>query len=155
MNKIVKTDIILIGDVFMVWIWLGLVITLTLIEILTTNLVTIWYIASALIALVLSFVVDSYLIQFSVFVIVGTVLLFTTRDYFFKILIKNKEKTNLDRVVGMIAIVTQEISKNRPGEVKVDGKKWTAISNKKIKVDSTVKVLEIDGVKLKVEEVSE
>ena len=55
----------------------------------------------------------------------------------------------------MTAIVTKEISKNNPGEVKVDGKYWTAMSDKKIKVDSTVKVLEIDGVKLKVEEVDE
>ena len=136
----------------MVWIWVGLIIALTLIEVLTTNLVTIWYIASALIALVVSFFVDSYLIQFSIFVIIGTILLFTTRDYLLKLLGDKKEKTNLDRVVGMIGIVTEEISKKRPGEVKVDGKRWTAIADKKIKVDSAVKVLEIDGVKLKVEE---
>ena len=136
----------------MVWIWLGLVITLTLIEVLTTNLVTIWYIASALVSLILTFFVDSYLIQFSVFVILGTALLFTTRDYLIKLIVKNKEKTNLDRVVGMIGIVTEEITNKKSGEVKVDGKRWTAIADKKIKVDSTVKVLEIDGVKLKVEE---
>ena len=136
----------------MVWIWLGLVITLTLIEVLTTNLVTIWYIASALVSLILSLFIDNYLIQFSVFVILGTVLLFTTRDYLVKLIVKNKEKTNLDRVVGMIGVVTEEITKKKAGEIKVDGKKWTAISDKKINVDSTVKVLEIDGVKLKVEE---
>ena len=139
----------------MVWIWLGLVVTLTLIEVLTTNLVTIWYIASSLVALILSFFVDSYLVQFSVFVILGTILLFTTRDYLVNLIVKKKEKTNLDRVVGMTGIVTEEITKKKAGEVKVDGKRWTAISDKKIKVDSTVKVLEIDGVKLKVEEVSE
>lgn len=134
------------------WIWLGLIITLTLIELLTANLVTVWYIASAILALILSIFIDNYLIQFSVFVIVGTILLFTTRDHLMKLLVKKKEKTNLDRVVGMTGVVTEEISKNKPGEVKVDGKKWTAISNKKIKVDSIVKILEIDGVKLKVEE---
>lgn len=136
----------------MVWIWLGLVVTLTLIEVLTTNLVTIWYIASALVSLILSFFVDSYLTQFAVFVILGTVLLFTTRDYLVKVLVKKKEKTNLDRVIGMTGVVTEEITKKKTGEVKVDGKRWTAIADKKIKVDSTVKVLEIDGVKLKVEE---
>ena len=139
----------------MVWIWLGLVITLTLIEVLTTNVVTIWYIVSALIALILSLFIDSYLVQFSVFVILGTILLFTTRDYLLKLIVKKKEKTNLDRVIGMIGIVTEEITKNKPGEVKVDGKRWTAIANKKIKVESTVEVLEINGVKLKVEEVKE
>lgn len=136
----------------MIWIWLGLVVTLTLIEVLTTNLVTIWYIASALVSLILSLFIDSYLIEFAVFVILGTILLFTTRDYLVKLIVKKKEKTNLDRVIGMTGVVTEEITKKKFGEVKVDGKRWTAIADKKIKVDSTVKVLEIDGVKLKVEE---
>lgn len=139
----------------MMWIWLGIVIALAFIEVITTNLVTVWYIASGIIALILSLFVDNYLIQFSVFVIMGTVLLFTTRDYLMKLIVKKKESTNLDRVIGMTAIVTEEINKNKPGEVKVDGKRWTAVSNKKIMVDSTVKVLEINGVKLKVEEVEE
>jgi len=139
----------------MVWIWLGIIIALTLIEILTVNLVTVWYIVSAFISLIVSLFVDNYLIQFSIFVIVGTILLFTTRDFLLKFIVKNKEKTNLDRVIGMNGIVTEEITKKNPGEVKVDGKRWTAIADKKIKASSTVKVLEIDGVKLKVEEVEE
>ena len=66
---------------------------------------------------------------------------------------KNKQKTNLDRVVGMEGIVTEKISKNNPGEVKVDGKRWTAISDKTIEEGKTVKILKIEGVKLIVEEV--
>ena len=139
----------------MTWIWLGVVITLTLIEISTVNLVSVWYIASALVALILSFFVKNFVIQFTVFAVLGTILVITTRDYLLKFFIKHKEKTNLDRVIDMTGVVTGEISKNKPGEVKVDGKFWTAISDKKIKVDSTVKVLEIDGVKLKVKEVDD
>ena len=52
-------------------------------------------------------------------------------------------------------IVTEEISKLNPGEVKVDGKRWTAISDKKIKKDSKVEILAIEGVKLLVKEVKE
>ena len=139
----------------MLWTWLGVVIALTVIEAMTVNLVTVWYIASAIVAMVLSIFVDSLLIQFGVFVLLGTILLLTTRNYLVKLLGKKDEKTNLDRVVGMTAIVTKEISKNNPGEVKVDGKYWTAVSDKKISIDSTVKVLKIDGVKLSVEEVDE
>lgn len=139
----------------MVWIWLGIVIFLTFIEVITVNLVTVWYIVSGIIAMILSIFVDSYIIQFSVFVLLGTLLLITTREYLVKLIGSKKESTNLDRVIGMTAIVTEEISKNKPGEVKVDGKRWTAISDKKIKVDSTVKVLDINGVKLKVEEVED
>lgn len=139
----------------MAWIWLGVVIALALIECMTVDLVTIWFVASGLVTLGLSFFIDNYFIQFLVFVVLGIILLVTTRKYLVKLIDTKKEKTNLDRVVGMTAIVTEEIKKNNPGEVKVDGKKWTAIANKKIKVDSTVKVLEIDGVKLKVEEVND
>ncbi len=139
----------------MVWIWLGIIIALTLIEISTVNLVTVWYIASAVVSLILSIFINNFFIQFLVFVILGTILLFTTRKYLLSIIGKNDQKTNLDRVIGMEAIVTEEINKNIDGEVKVDGKRWTAVSNKKIKVGSTVKVLEINGVKLKVEEVKD
>lgn len=139
----------------MAWIWLGIVIALVLIEVCTVELVTIWFVVSGLVSLTLSFFIDNFFIEFLVFVLLGMVLLITTRKYLLKLIMNKKEKTNLDRVVGMTAIVTEEIKKNSPGEVKVDGKKWTAISDKKIKVDSTVKVLEIDGVKLKVEEVNE
>ena len=139
----------------MLWTWLGVVIALTVIEAMTVNLVTVWYIASAIVAMILSIFIDNFLIQFGVFVVLGTILLLTTRNYLVKLLGKKDEKTNLDRVVGMTAIVTKEIDKNKLGEVKVDGKYWTAMADKKIKVDSTVKVLEINGVKLKVKEVEE
>ena len=51
----------------------------------------------------------------------------------------------------MTGIVTEEIKKNSIGEIKVDGKRWSAISNMKILVGENVKVLKIDGVKLIVE----
>ena len=76
-----------------------------------------------------------------------------TRTYFLEKLNIKPEKTNLDRVIGMTGVVTEEIRKNNPGEVKVDGKKWTAISKKKIEKDKDVKIIAIEGVKLIVEEV--
>ena len=139
----------------MVYIWLGIVILLTLVELMTVNLTTIWFVVSALVALGISFINDSFLVQFAWFVILGIILLITTRPILQKFFVKDVEKTNLDRVVGMEGLVTEEILKKRMGEVKVDGKKWTAFADKKIKVGCTVKVLAIEGVKLKVEEVEE
>ena len=139
----------------MAWLWLCIVIVLTLIEVSTINLVTIWFIASGIIAMILSLFVDNYFIQFFIFVVLGIILLITTRKFLVNISSNKVEKTNLDRVIGENAIVTLEIDKNKIGEVKIDGKKWSAISSKKIKEGSTVKVLSIEGVKLKVEEVEE
>lgn len=139
----------------MFWIWLGIVIALTFIELITINLTTVWFVVSGLVSLLLSFFIDSFVIQFSVFVILGIILLCTTRKYLVSFLRVKEQKTNLDRIIGMEGIVTEEIRKNHNGEVKVDGKRWTAYADKKIKVDKTVKVLLIDGVKIKVEEVDE
>ena len=74
----------------MIWIWLGLVIVLTLLELTTTNLVTVWYVVSAIISLILSIFIDSYFIQFLVFVILGTILLVIGREYLLK-LVNNKK----------------------------------------------------------------
>lgn len=139
----------------MVWLWLSIVIILTLIEAATVNLVTIWFIASGIVSMIMSLFIDNYFIQFFIFVILGVLLLIITRKYLINISSNTNKKVNLDRIIGSTAIVTLEISKNKIGEVKVDGKKWSAISNKKIKEGSAVKVLSIEGVKLKVEEVKE
>lgn len=135
------------------YFWLTVVIILSIIECMTIDLVTIWYIASGLCTIVLSLFIDNFVIQFAFFTILGTILLITTKS-FLKDVLKSKDiKTNFDRVIGMKGIVTEEINKNSIGEVKVDGKRWSAISDKKIDLNKEVIILDIDGVKLKVEEV--
>ena len=94
----------------------------------------------------------NFIVQFAVFVILGIILLLTTRKYLVGLLNKNKQKTNLDRVVGMEGVVTEKITKHNPGEVKVDGKKWTAVASKTISEGKVVRIKEIEGVKLIVEE---
>ena len=131
------------------WItWLIIVILLTILEVITINLVSVWFIVSGIVSLFLSFVIDSFYIQFMVFVCLGLVLMLLTRPYLVKKLSKKKVSTNLDRVIGMEGIVTEKITKFKIGEVKVDGKKWSAIANEKIKVGEEVIVDSIDGVKL-------
>ncbi len=136
----------------MVYIWLGIVLLLAAVEVMTVNLTTIWFVVSGILAIIISFITDVFLIQFAVFVIVGIILLITTRSFLQNKLNQMHIRTNADRVIGMTGIVTEEITKKNYGEVKVDGKRWTALADKKIKVDTTIEVLEIDGVKLKVKE---
>lgn len=134
------------------WIyWLIIILILSFIEIITINLVTIWFVASAAIALVVSLFTESFYIQFITFGVCGLVIMVLTRPLLTKLLkTKDKEATNLDRVIGMEGICTEEISKNKVGEVKVDGKRWSAISSSKINVGDEVIITDIDGVKLKV-----
>ena len=132
--------------------WLVIILLLSFVEVATVNLVTVWFIASALVSLLLAFLNVNFIVQFAVFVILGVILLLTTRNFLVGLLNKNKQKTNLDRVVGMEGVVTEKITKHNPGEVKVDGKKWTAVSSKTISEGKVVRIKEIEGVKLIVEE---
>lgn len=138
------------------WVgWLIAVILLTILEISTVNLVSVWFIASGLVSLFMSFYVDSLYIQVVVFVVLGIILMLLTRPILMKHMSKEKVKTNTDRVIGMEGIVTEAISKNKVGEVKVDGKRWSAISKREIPQDKTVIVESVDGVKLIVKECEE
>ncbi len=67
------------------WIsWLILIILLAVLEAITINLVSIWFIASGLVSLFLSFFVDSFSIQFAIFVILGLILMLVTRPVLVK-----------------------------------------------------------------------
>lgn len=136
----------------MFWMWVAIIILLSIVEVMTINLTTIWFVVSGLLALAISFINDNFMLQVGVFCITGIVLLITTRPILQKWLSSKQVRTNLDRIIGMKGIVTEEIVKNGTGEVKVDGKRWTAYAENQISMGSTVKVLLIDGVKIKVEE---
>ena len=135
--------------------WMVLFIVLILIEIFTINLVSIWFAIGALASFVISFWINSTTWQIATFVGVSFLSLLLTRGFVKKVRGGKIEATNLDRVIGKIGIVTEEITKLEPGEVKVDVKRWSAISSKRIKIDSKVEILSIDGVKLNVKEVKE
>ena len=134
--------------------WMIVFLILVFVELATVNLVSIWFAVGALCSFIVSYFIDLIYIQIITFILVISISLLLTRRIVDKLKIK-KVATNLDRVIGKIGIVTVEITKLEPGEVKVDGKKWSAISTKKISVGSKVEILSIDGVKLKVKEIKE
>ena len=131
-----------------IWIWLGIIIVLSIIEAETVSIVSIWFIVSGIVSLILSIFGVDFVICFFVFVILGLILMLTTRKSIVKLLKVNKESTNFDRIIGKKGVVTEKIGKNDIGEVKVDGKKWSAYSDEDLSVGTYVKVLKIDSVKL-------
>ena len=129
-------------------LWLVIVFVLIFIEVSTVNLVSIWFIASGIVSLIISVFYDNFYIQFAVFVILGIILLLTTKSLLEKYIKPKEEKTNLDRVIGMEGVVTQDIKKHEIGEVKVDGKRWSAKSDDTFQVGDEVIIESISGVKL-------
>ncbi len=135
--------------------WLMICLFLVFFELITINLVSIWFAIGALLASLVAIFIDDVVIQSIVFVISSIIAFFLVKPFAKKFVNSNVERTNLDRVIGKIGIVTEDINKLEPGEVKVDGKRWTGTSDKKIPKGSKVEILAIDGVKLRVKKVEE
>ena len=133
-------------------IWLILFIVFLIIEVLTINLVTIWFAIGSLAAFISTYFTDSLIIQCIVFVIFTALTLLITKPVLNKFRIIRNEGLNYDRIIGKMGVVTKKVSKQESGRVKVDGKDWMAISDKEIEVNKEVEILKIDGVKLIVKE---
>lgn len=139
----------------MIEVWFILFLVLLFLELITINLVSIWFAIGALGALLTASLTNNVVIQVIVFIILSVIALLITKPLVKKLRKRKITPTNLDRVIGKVGVVTKEISRDSYGEVKVEGNIWTAKSNKKIKKESQVKVLKIEGVKLLVEEIKE
>lgn len=135
--------------------WLIFFIILVIIELITVNLVTIWFALGALITSLVSLYTTDTVILLAFFVITSLLLLILTKPVVKKLKVKKVVATNLDQVIGKTGIVSVPIEKDKIGEVKVLGKTWSAYSDKEISKDKKVKILSISGVKLKVEEKEE
>ena len=60
-------------------VWLALVVVFVLVELATTALVSIWMVAGAVVALIVSLFTDSWVIQFAVFAAVSAIALIASR----------------------------------------------------------------------------
>lgn len=133
-------------------VWFVIFLVLLFIEIITINLVSIWFSIGALFAMITTFFTDLVQVQMLVFFVVSLLCLIMTKPVVNKLRKRKVQATNLDRVIGMSGVVTSPILPNEVGEVKVDGKRWSAISSDGVISDGEmVNIVRIDGVKLIVE----
>ena len=124
-------------------------------EIITVGFLIFWLGVGALLAMLVSFVTDSIIIQTAVFVISSIALIFLTKPFVKKYIDKDATvATNAFSIIGKKAKVIEDVSEN-PGQVKVKGEIWTAISedDSLIEKGKEVEVIKIDGVKLVVRSV--
>ena len=131
----------------MVWFWAFAFITTLVIEIISVELVSIWFTFGALVAFILALFEVGITIQIVVFLIVSTVLLASLRAIFIKFLKNSNEKTNIDLIIGKVVTLEKDITENEAGEVKISGVTWRVVSsdNSSIKSGEKVQIVEIQG----------
>lgn len=138
----------------MVWIWLGAVAVFGILEAVTAALVSIWFVAGAVVALLAAMVGASMLVQISLFLIVSGVTLAAVRPMARRISRSKITPTNADRLVGERARVTEAIDNDQStGFVYAGGKIWSARSSRGVVIpeNELVTVIGMEGVKLIVE----
>ncbi|MCH5316311.1 MAG: NfeD family protein [Eubacterium sp.] len=132
-------------------VWIALIVIFSVFEAVTAQLVSVWFVIGSIAALVAHILNAPLYLQIIIFIVVSIVALAITRPLVKKYIHPKKQSTNADRVIGQIGIVTEKIDNlNAVGNVKVDGKIWSARSTNGeiIPPDARIEVTEISGVKL-------
>lgn len=132
-------------------VWLVLLILFLIAEASSAALVSIWFMAGALVAFAASLLGAQIWLQIVLFFATSAITLLMLRPLLRKYVNPRMSKTNLDAVVGAKARVTIAIDNDSGvGQVKVGAMEWTARSTdgKVIEVGTMVRVNRIEGVKL-------
>ncbi len=134
--------------------WIILTVVFVAVEAATVQLVTIWFAAGSLAALIAELLHAAVWLQWVVFFGVSLLTLLLTRPLVKKMTAKKIQPTNADRCIGQTATVLEEINNiAATGLVSVGGVTWTArsLNGEVIKQGETVTVKKIEGVKVIVE----
>ena len=139
-------------------LWLVVLVVAIVFEVRTSDVVSVWFMPAAAVALLLSFFkgetpLSAFWLQVAAFVVVAIVSFLIFKISFNKKVKKNKKgKTNLTALIGERCLVTEEISNiHVKGTVNLKGVVWSARSaddNDVIEEGTVVVVDRIDGVKL-------
>ena len=137
--------------------WLILFVVFIIMEIITLGLTTIWFAAGSLVAFIVSLLGAGRPVQIILFFAVSILMLYFTRPWAKKFINQKATRTNAEDLKGRTAKVISEINNHEgSGQVMINGLEWTARATNDDDVISEgklVKVVNIQGVKLIVEEI--
>ena len=143
------------GNMYL-YLWIAILIIAIVVEVATASaLVSIWFMAGAIGAIMAYYLNFSFLIQVLIFIILSALFLVVFRPIAVKNMKVNFVPTNADRAIGRQTELLKAITSDKWGEVKIDGVVWnvTTIDSSPIKEGSLVEILAIEGSKLIVKKI--
>ena len=138
---------------YMPYIWAAILVVAIIVEMQTADMVTIWFMPSALISMILAMLKVDIWLQCALFVVLTTVMLILSKTIFRSVFQKKApERTNADALIGQKAIILEPINnKQGQGSAKLNGLVWSARAENESDVfvpGDIVIVKAISGVKL-------
>lgn len=131
--------------------WIVIAAAMAFVEFTTVALLSVWFVAGALVALASALLGAPFWLQAIIFVLVSGILLLLLRPFLRRVVQPNKTRTNVDALIGKSAIVTESIDNlQATGIVKLNGVVWAARSANEapIPAGTVVTVDRVEGVKL-------
>ena len=133
-------------------VWFGLLLVFLIVEaVCAIHLVSIWFAAGALVAMLVSFLGGPVWLQILLFLLVSCALVVMLWPFIRKFLNPKLTKTNVDAIVGSEGYVTAAIDNvAASGQVKLGAMEWSARSSSghPIAKGTLVKVDRVEGVKV-------
>ena len=134
------------------WVWFAAAILFLILELTTPTLVFASFVVASIVSGIYSyFSPDAYYWQIGLFVGVTMILLPLTRSLAKKITKPAPQESNVDGLIGKVAMVTKAIDPDLGGQVQVEGEIWIAKASEKIDEKEKVRVISVSGTKVHVE----
>lgn len=138
----------------MTWIaivWFVLLVLFLAAEAATVSLVSLWFAAGALAALIVSLLHGAVWLQITLFLAVSILLLASVRPLVRRYFRPKLTRTNVDSVIGTTGFVTEDIDNaSARGQVKLGSMYWTArsTSGAPLAAGTRIQADRIEGVKV-------
>lgn len=131
--------------------WFFLMVVFLAMESSTVSLVSIWFAAGSLAAMIAALLGAKIWLQIVLFVAVAVLLLASLRSAVRKFITPKLVSTNVDAVIGKTGLVLETVDNIRgTGRVKLGGMEWSARSTEGTSIEegTLVKVDRVEGVKV-------
>lgn len=132
-------------------VWFALLVLFFAVEASTVTVVSIWFAAGSVVALIANLLGAPSWLQIVLFFVVSILLLLALRPITKKYFTPKLTKTNVDSVIGSVGIVTAKIDNiEAVGTIKLGAMEWSArsTSGDEIPEGTRVRVDRIEGVKV-------
>ena len=133
-----KEEVRVMGDVFnflfgsatAIWFWMAII--LTVVEIETMGLISVWFVFGSIVAGIASIFISSVLIQAIIFIAVSALLMILLRQMAVNSF-RNKtvRKNNIEELADLPCQIVKEVVGSNYGEIKLQGKIWRCLSESK------------------------
>ena len=135
----------------MVWIWLAVTIIAIVVEIITPELVSIWFAIGGIVSIAFSFIPGlPWWGEIIIFAVISMVLLLALRPIVKKYFKRGDVATNSDRIIGQEIRMITQADFDTLGSAKIGDVVWSVKSEdgSVLSANEVVQVVEMDGNKL-------